>query len=121
MFNNKISAAGKIYCFSKRPFYLFGNTKLIENGETIYMMRNNFLSPRSNFLNVGDCIVINILIVSNNTVEILCKQISQDACGLILFTQYFCRCCSILQIFLDCFPCINEILQILMQFSSILA
>ena len=57
MLNDEISAAGKVYSFTKRCFYLLGNSIAVKNGRAIVMKRKYISFFRGNSLNIGFGIV----------------------------------------------------------------
>ena len=83
MLDDQVSAAVKVYCFSKRCFDLFCNPKGIKNRSTILVKGNDIRFFRCYALNIGLGVIKNIAIVDNYLIEIFIQQITAG-CSLFL-------------------------------------
>ena len=74
MFNDQISTAGKVNCFTKCSLYLFGNSKLVKNGQAIIIIGYNLCFFRSYTLDIVLGIVENITVIYDDLVKIFIQE-----------------------------------------------
>src|SRR5689334_14906344 len=114
MLNDEISATGQVNGFTKSSFYLLGDTKLVEDGQSVIIVSYNLCLFRSNALYITLGIIEDIPVVNYNLIEVLIEQITQHTGGLCLLTQYLSRRYRSSEVVLDRFPGFNQHGQVFM-------